>query len=102
MKTKLIRLTQNKFAKVDYGDLWWLCNHKWFAQKVTNSNKTSYYAARYNVENGKAKPVLMHREIMHCPPKRSVHHINGDTLDNRRENLRICSRQENNANQYRS
>lgn len=42
----------------------------------------------------------MHRLIMQLEPgnKRKVDHINHDPLDNRRENLRICSNAENMRN----
>jgi hypothetical protein len=36
----------------------------------------------------------MHREILGSPPGFDVHHVNGDTLDNRRANLRALSRSE--------
>jgi len=37
------------------------------------------------------KRVRIYRFIMDVPAKMVVDHINGDTLDNRRSNLRICS-----------
>jgi hypothetical protein len=37
----------------------------------------------------------MHRLVMNAPRGMEVDHINGDTLDNRKCNLRICSRSEN-------
>ena len=44
----------------------------------------------------------LHRLIMGVQnnPNVDVDHINGDTLDNRRENLRICSTSENTANKH--
>ena len=34
----------------------------------------------------------MHREIMNCPPGYEVHHLNHNTLDNRKSNLKIVTR----------
>jgi hypothetical protein len=42
--------------------------------------------------------ILMHRVIAGASKGEEVDHINGDRLDNRRCNLRIASRSENNAN----
>jgi len=41
----------------------------------------------------------MHREIMSPPQELVVDHINGDGLDNRKENLRVCTHAENIRNQ---
>ena len=40
----------------------------------------------------------MHREIMNTPTHLQIDHINGNTLDNRKENLRICTNQQNGFN----
>ena len=42
---------------------------------------------------------FLHRIIMDDPEGQFIDHINRDTLDNRKCNLRIVSRQENNMNQ---
>jgi hypothetical protein len=44
------------------------------------------------------RAVKIHRIIMNPKPKDFVDHKNGDPLDNRYENLRICSKQQNEFN----
>lgn len=44
------------------------------------------------------KRVSMHRFLLEAPPGHEVDHRNGNRLDNRRENLRVCSRSENQCN----
>ena len=42
-----------------------------------------------------SKKVLMHRMIMEPDTKNIVDHINGNPLDNRKSNLRLCKKQDN-------
>lgn len=42
--------------------------------------------------------IFMHREIVNAPDGMEVDHINGNQLDNRRCNLRICTHAQNTRN----
>lgn len=72
---------------VDDQDLPLIAGRRWRIQRVL-----SRYV--YAIECGK-KGVLMHRLISGAPSGKSVDHINGDTRDNRRANLRVCTHQQN-------
>ena len=83
--TSIIWLTQDKYAIVDNDDYEWLSQFKWCAAKYGKRGHL-YYAKR--LSNTK----------MHCwliPTTQCVDHINGNGLDNRKINLRICSKGEN-------
>lgn len=82
-----ISLTRGLVAIVDDSDYEWLSRWKWCALAQGSDR---FRAVRGVRENGRHKPILMHRAIMQAPPGMTVDHINGDPLDNRRENLRLC------------
>lgn len=101
---KLIELTKGKTAKVDDEDYEKLMKYSWNAHKHSNSD-TIYYASRGVKVLGIKKVIgfKMHRQIMGViDPKISVDHINGDSLDNRRCNLRVCAHKENTRNRKKS
>lgn len=92
---RLIKLTQDKYAKVDQQDYEKLNEHKWYAKRCINR----FYAHRRNESN---RNVAMHRIIMKPGRGYCVDHINGDGLDNRKDNLRIVTIAENNYNKRKS
>lgn len=91
---RYIPLTKGKVAVVDAGDYGWLSLHTWYAM----SPGGRYYAARRRHD----KLIAMHREIMVPVDGYVVDHIDGDGLNNRRSNLRICTRQQNYCNRAKS
>lgn len=58
------------------------------------------YAIRAGGPRG-TKKVRMHRLLTDVPDDATIDHINGNTCDNRRINLRICSMRENGRNKKR-
>lgn len=60
------------------------------------------YAGRKARVGGKRLNVLMHRELLGLVPGDGVHvdHVSGDTLDNRRANLRVVTHAENHQNRH--
>jgi hypothetical protein len=95
--SQTITLTRGYVTIVNDADYEELSKHEWYA-KVSPS---TVYAARSVRINGVWKTVRMHREIVGAKPGEEVDHINHNGLDNRRENLRICSRFQNQGNQRR-
>jgi len=96
---KLIPLTQGQFAKVDDDMYEELNQYKWYAR--CHKPKNYYYAIRADKiikGNKSAKHLRMHRVIMNCPEGMVVDHINHDTLDNQRHNLRVCTTAQNTYN----
>jgi hypothetical protein len=89
--SKKINLSKGKHTVVSDEDYAWLIQRKWC---YSNSG----YAVHYFKEDGKHKTLYMHRAIMQPPADLQVDHINRDRLDNRRENLRLATRSENQAN----
>lgn len=89
--SKEIELSQGYKAIVDDEDFEYLSQFEWNARVVSGTQ----YAKRSFKVDGKGTTVNMHREIMKCPKNMMVDHINGNGLDNRKENLRICTRSQN-------
>lgn len=98
---RIIPLTRNQTTIVDEIDAD-LCDLRWYA---TIENHTTFYAGRTHRSPGhKKRYVAIHRSIMSRVMGRAllsselVDHINGNTLDNRRSNLRLCTHAENSQN----
>ena len=87
---KTIELTQGKVAIVDDDVFDYLSQWNWFYHKG--------YAARHTRRSGKSITIWMHRVILNTPNDFDTDHINGNSLDNRLENLRVCTMSQNQAN----
>ena len=86
---KRLKLSKGKEALVDDDVYVWASEFKW--------HFNGRYAARNTSRREKHTTVYLHRVIL--PGAKEVDHVNGDPLDNRRENLRACTHQQNLRNQ---
>lgn len=96
---KKIQLTKGQFALVDDEDFEYINSFHW--QAISTRLKDGFYATRNNGfdKKGSRLKIRMHREIMKAKDGETVDHINGNTLDNRKSNLRLCSQKQNVWNQ---
>lgn len=84
---KEIQLTQGKVALVDNEDYEWLNQWKWYAKKSNNN----FYACRKDP----MKEIIMHKLII---KGKMIDHRDGNSLNNQKHNLRLCTYSENGAN----
>lgn len=89
---KEIKLDKGKVTIVDDEDYAELSKYKWHVS-------SRGYVCRFTKTRGKGKMHLMHRMIMNTSLGKVTDHINGDKLDNRKENLRITTDLQNSWNQ---
>lgn len=92
-----IALSGGQIALVDDQDAAWVQEHKW----CLTGGKKGRYAGR-GVANGKRRrtTVYLHRLILPVPRGIEIDHINGNTLDNRRCNLRQVTHAQNAQNRW--
>lgn len=74
---------------IDVEDIAKVSQYKWHLHQ-------EYVATAF--ARGKASPILLHRFLMNAIKGQEVDHINGNKLDNRKSNLRICTCQQNRFN----
>jgi hypothetical protein len=90
-----IYLGEDEWTILDQQDYYRFGNFKW----TISGNGKKFYATRFlKIAPGKTKTLRLHREIMNAPANLLVDHINSDTLDNRRANLRLATHSQNTCN----
>lgn len=88
------------FATVDYVDYHWAIRWRWHWK--WDKRKRKRYAQRRTSIKGRQVTLFLHKEVLlrKQPNGRKPigDHVNGDSLDCRRDNLNWATRSENNAN----
>lgn len=93
--TAMVRVG-NRYTVIDKEDLEHIGKFHWWLNQYHNS----FYAVRSTIVKGRTVIIPMHREIMHCPQKQIVHHLNRYGLDNRKMNL-VCMSIEQHDNEHK-
>ena len=83
------------YSKIDYDDIEKIKKYYW------NIRYDKRYPKHYIETFQKGKRIHLHRYILglyYFSKSKTIDHINGDSLDNRKSNLRICTHKENMQN----
>lgn len=93
---RLIPLSKGQFAQVDDADFDHLSQWKWCASKAARG----FYAMRATSAASGQKPrfIYMHRQVNETPAGLFTDHVDGDTLNNQRANLRTATPRQNAMN----
>lgn len=93
----IIKLSDGHITQIDKEDFERVSKYNWwyhasgYAYRQVTSGRTK-------TSRGKVKNIMLHRFIMDTPDGMDTDHINRDKLDNRKSNLRIVNRTQNNFN----
>jgi hypothetical protein len=97
--THTVILTRGKVALVDSADAAFVGQWNWCAYRAPRG---TWYAVRTDYAAGTQKTVRLHRALLSAPDELEVDHRNGDSLDNRRGNLRLATTAQNCQNARRN
>jgi hypothetical protein len=97
VESKRLSLTQGKVALVDAKDFEHLMQWNWYAHYHKGHDR---WEARRNSSrlDGERRVIRMHRYLLGEPEGVEIDHKNGNALDNRRVNLRVCTTSQNQMN----
>ena len=96
---RTLQLSGGMNTLIEEDDLESVGNFRWYAHKSSGR----YYVRRLeSIGQGDQRLVLFHRLLVGAPAGFGVDHINGDSLDNRRANLRLATSGQNKQNQRRT
>jgi len=87
-------------VQIDSDDVGSISKYTWIAVKGATENRQGrvYFHRYIGTINGKQTRQYLHRFLLDCPTGEYVDHINRDTLDCRKVNLRICDHHTNMVN----
>ncbi|MGA2069954.1 MAG: AP2 domain-containing protein [Sedimentisphaerales bacterium] len=94
-----IELGEGEWTIVEPRDYYRFGQFRW---SIGGRGRNIYACRTVRMGDGKTKMALLHREIMEAPSGLLVDHKNGDTLDNRRVNLRLATHAENTQNRRKT
>jgi len=88
-------LTKNQVTFIDDEDWKLVFNYTWHAFFHGN---TCYARANIYNENGKRVTKYLHQFLLDVQEGQEIDHVNHNGLDNQKENLRICTHEQNMGN----
>src|ERR1700760_4850742 len=89
---KYISTSKGDRIQVDDTDFDFLSRFNWYVNKRGYAQCDSFNGLR----------VMMHRIVISVPKGKEVDHRNQDKLDNRKENIRVCTHAENTRNRRKN
>lgn len=95
-----LELSHGMKATIDDEDFEFLSQWRW--SRLYNKKRGTCYVVRKEPKSGKNRRLIqLHRVIVRASKGQIVDHVNHDTLDNRRQNLRIVTWSQNACNRKR-
>jgi hypothetical protein len=86
-------------ALIDDEDYGLVSQYRWYARKVGARGENAYALGYRRLFRRRYERTQMHRLVMKVTdPKIQIDHINGNALDNRKQNLRLCTQGQNSRN----
>lgn len=95
LQVKLTRKHQQRTMLIDEDD--WI-RFGWIPWKILRGNGGRDYVRHKIMVDKREYVIFLHRLIVAAPDDLYVDHINGNSLDNRKCNLRLCTSRENSRN----